>query len=190
MGLPRFARGSSFILPPSSLLFLFIPPPSALIPRFDGIIYKGATRLKPSAIAAIAVLTAASAHAQMYKCVDERGTTHYTDKPGPECKGDKVDIRAAPPLSGRIDGRTEDLAGAERDFRQRQIDQALQDKDAARKLEAQKRRCASMHAEYRRLTSGVRLARINEKGERVYVEDAERDRRAAQLKTDIARNCP
>jgi hypothetical protein len=47
-----------------------------------------------------------------------------------------------------------------------------------------------MHAEYQRLTSGRRLARVNEKGERVYVEDAERDRRAAQLQADIARACP
>jgi hypothetical protein len=146
--------------------------------------------LKPSAIAAIALLATASAHAQMYKCVDERGTTHYTDKPGPECKGGKVDIRPAPPISGKLEERKEDLGAAERDFRQRQVDQAHQDRDDARKQETQKRRCANMHAEYQRLTSGRRLARVNEKGERIYVEDAERDRRAVQLKTDIARTCP
>jgi hypothetical protein len=146
--------------------------------------------LKLSAIAAIAMLAAASAHAQMYKCVDESGTTHYTDKPGPGCKGGKVDIRAAPPISGKLDERKEDLGAAERDFRQRQIDQAHQDRDDARKQEAQKRRCANMHAEYQRLTSGRRLARVNEKGERIFVEDAERDRRAAALKNDISRACP
>ena len=37
---------------------------------------------------AIAVLLAFSipAHAQMYKCVDERGVTRYSDKPMPGCK--------------------------------------------------------------------------------------------------------
>lgn len=146
--------------------------------------------MKPLAVVAIAALAVASAHAQMYKCVDAGGTTHYTDKPGPECKGEKVDIRPAPPISGKLDARKEDLGGQEREFRQRQMDQARKDQDDARQLEKQKRDCARMHAEYRRLTSGVRLARVNEKGERVYVEDAERDRRAGQLKADIARACP
>jgi len=145
--------------------------------------------LKPSAIAVLGLLAAAPVHAQMYKCVDDRGVTHYTDKPGPECKSEKVDIRPAPPLSGKLEERKEDLAGQEREFRQRQIDQARQDKQDARDLEAQKRRCAGMHAEYQRLTSGYRVARVNEKGERVFMEDADRDKRAAQLKSDIARNC-
>ena len=30
--------------------------------------------------------------AQMYKCVDERGVTSYSDKPRPGCKGGEVDI--------------------------------------------------------------------------------------------------
>ena len=44
--------------------------------------------------------------------------------------------------------------------------------------------------EMQRLTSGRRLARVNEKGERIFVEDAERERRAAALKNDISRSCP
>ena len=146
--------------------------------------------MKPSAIAVIVLLAAAPVHAQMYKCVDDRGVAHYTDKPDPDCKSEKVDIRPAPPLSGKLQERKEDLGEAERDFRQRQVDQALQDKKDARAQDAQKRKCAAMHAEYQRLTSGYRLARINEKGERVFVEDAERDTRAAKVKADIDRNCP
>jgi len=147
--------------------------------------------VKPWAIVAIAAaVSAAPVHAQMYKCVDERGATHYTDKPQPRCKGGPVDIRAAPPISGKVEQRQEDLTGAERDFQRRQIERTGKDQDEARKLEAQKRRCASMNAEYQRLTSGYRLARINEKGERIYVEDVDRDKRATQLKADIARQCP
>jgi len=53
-------------------------------------------------IIALGFLLAAAfpAAAQMYKCVDERGVTHYTDKPRPDCKGGKVDIRPIPSLSG------------------------------------------------------------------------------------------
>ena len=126
----------------------------------------------------------------MYKCVDDRGVAHYTDKPDPDCKSEKVDIRPAPPISGKLQERKEDLGEAERAFRERQVDQARQEKQDARAQEAQKRKCAAMHAEYQRLTSGYRIARANEKGERVFMEDAERDRRTARLKEDIARQCP
>ena len=141
-------------------------------------------------LAVLAAISAAPIHAQMHKCVDERGVTYYTDKPEPGCKGGPVDIRPTPPASGKADGRKEDLVGAEREFQRRQIERERKDQDEARKLAAQKRSCASMHAEYQRLTSGRRLARTNERGERVYVEDAERERRAAQLKSDLARQCP
>jgi hypothetical protein len=141
-------------------------------------------------VAVLAAISAAPVHAQMHKCVDERGVTHYTDKPGPGCKGGPVEIRPTPPASGKVDERKGDPASAEGEFQRRQIQRERKDQDEARKLEAQKRRCASMHADYGRLTSGRRLARTNEKGERVYVEDAERERRAAQLKGDLARQCP
>jgi len=146
---------------------------------------------KPWAIvAAVAAFSAAPVPAQMYKCVDERGVTHYTDKPRPGCKGSEVDIRPAPPLSGKVQEHKEDLMGAEREFRRRQIERDRKDQDEARKLEAQKRRCASMHSQYQRLSNARGVYRTNEKGERVYVEDAERERRLAQMKSDIARQCP
>jgi hypothetical protein len=51
-------------------------------------------------LAAALALAAAPAAAQMYKCVDQRGVTHYTDKPQPNCKGGPVDIRGSPLISG------------------------------------------------------------------------------------------
>ena len=46
----------------------------------------------------ILLLACAPAYAQMYKCVDPRGVTHYSDKPlPPSCKGGAVKIRATPP---------------------------------------------------------------------------------------------
>ncbi len=44
------------------------------------------------------LLACAPAYAQMYKCVDARGVTHYSDKPlPPSCKGGAVKIRGTPP---------------------------------------------------------------------------------------------
>ncbi len=46
----------------------------------------------------ILLLACAPAYAQMYKCVDARGVTHYSNKPlPPSCKGGAVKIRATPP---------------------------------------------------------------------------------------------
>ena len=43
----------------------------------------------------LALLTATTAHAQkVFRCVDERGGTYYTEKPGPGCKPTRID--AAP----------------------------------------------------------------------------------------------
>jgi len=141
-------------------------------------------------LAVAAAMAAAPATAQMFKCVDENGITHYTDKPPPGCRGSAVDIRPQPPISGKSAPRNEDFTRADRDFRNRQMDRERAEKEDARKREAQKRRCASLQAEYERFTSGRRIARTNEKGERIYMEDAEREQRAAKLKNDIAQGCP
>jgi hypothetical protein len=54
-------------------------------------------------LAAVLALSALPAAAQMYKCVDERGVTHYSDKPQPPgCKGGPVDIKGSPPISGTV----------------------------------------------------------------------------------------
>ena len=90
---------------------------------------------------ALAALLAASipVQAQMYKCVDERGVTSYSDSPRAGCKGKEVDIRPIPPVSGELKPDTSDLAGREADFRRRQIERsdAQADEDAGRKQECE-----------------------------------------------------
>ena len=52
---------------------------------------------------ALALLAATTAHAQtqkVFRCVDERGGTYYTEKPGPNCKQTRIDTapgQAQPP---------------------------------------------------------------------------------------------
>lgn len=147
--------------------------------------------VKPWVIAAaLAAVSAAPVHAQMIKCVDQSGVTHYTDKPPPGCKGGQVDIRPAPPISGKVQESKENISDAERDFQRRRIERERKEQGEAKNLDAQKRRCASMHAEYQNLSSARRIVRTNEKGEREAVDSADIDRRVAQLKADIAQNCP
>jgi uncharacterized protein DUF4124 len=128
-----------------------------------------------------------SANAQMYKCVDARGVTFYSDKPQPGCKGDKVDIQASPPLGGGAAPRPpQSFAGQDAEFKRRQIE-----RDQAELQEKQQvaMRCAKLRNEYSVLASGGRIYQRNSLGERVYLEDSTRDTRLAQLKEEM-RRCP
>jgi len=122
----------------------------------------------------------------MHKCVDERGVTYYSDTPRPGCAGGPVDIRPIPPVSGKESPRSSSLAGEDAEFKRRQIQR---EQAEAREKTALEQRCASLRSEYALLGSGVPIIKSNERGERVYLEDATRDARMAQIKEQM-RACP
>jgi hypothetical protein len=77
-------------------------------------------RSQPARFSASDVLALAlPAHAQMYKCVDSRGVTHYADQPTEGCRNAAVDIRPSPPISGRLTPSAADPAQQDADFRRR-----------------------------------------------------------------------
>lgn len=135
---------------------------------------------------ALALAAAGSAHAQMYKCVDERGVMHYTDKPRPGCKGGEVDIRPIPPMGGAIKAPGDDVKRQDAEFRRRQISREQEESKDRKALE---QRCQKVRNELLRLQSAGRIARLDDKGERVYMDDAVRQQRIEQLKSEF-RGCP
>ena len=137
-------------------------------------------------LALAALLLALPAHAQMYKCVDERGVTHYTDKPRPDCKGGKVDIRPIPPVSGENTAPPSNFAAQDAEFRRRQIESAQAEE---REKAALDQRCAQLRRELDFLSHGGRISNVDAQGRRVYVDDATRASRLAQVKEQL-RLCP
>ena len=135
---------------------------------------------------AIALAWAAGVQAQMYKCVDERGVTQYSDKPRPGCKGGPVDIRPIPSISGSLSERSDDFAREDADFNRRQNER---ERAAAKERAELQARCKALRQEQARLSSGRRLAQVNDQGERVYLPDEVRDQRLAQVR-DALRTCP
>ena len=122
----------------------------------------------------------------MYKCVDERGVTHYTDKPRPDCKGSPVDIRPIPSTSGKPAARSGDFAGQDADFKRRQIERAqAQAKDKT----ALDQRCSRLRREESWLSYSGRITQTDAQGQRVFVDDAARDARLAQVREQL-RLCP
>jgi hypothetical protein len=134
--------------------------------------------------ALVLALVAAPAAAQMYKCKDERGVVQYTDKPIAGCK--EVEIRASPPISGTLQAPNEDVAKQDAEFRRRQIER---DKRAGAAQQAQVQRCSELRREYSMLNTSRRVVRMNESGEREFMDDAVRERRLAELQRDLA-GCP
>jgi hypothetical protein len=90
----------------------------------------------------VLLLTCAPAYAQMYKCVDERGVTHYSDKPlPPTCKGGAVKIRGTQPSTGTRRPTAPAAAGTTADLN---------------------RRCARTAQEYTRMQSARRDGKPDE----------------------------
>jgi hypothetical protein len=133
-----------------------------------------------------ALLVTLPATAQMYKCVDARGVVQYSDKPSPGCKGGPVDIQPIPSISGQGTTPPPTASQQDTDFRRRQIErERLESSEKA----ALAQRCARVRQELDWLSASTRVSRINDAGERVYMDDATRESRLAQLKQQI-RDCP
>ena len=137
--------------------------------------------LKPLAL--LLVLLAAFPPAQMYKCVDERGVTHYTDS-RPGCAAGRSTSGRSRPCRARSLSARSSFAGEDADFKRRQ-----RASRPRREKAALVQRCTNLRSEYALLNSGVPIIKSNERGERVYMEDATRDERMAQIKEQM-RACP
>ncbi len=125
----------------------------------------------------------------MYKCIDARGVTQYSDKPCAEGKGREVDIRGQPPISGKVTPYREDLKSAERDFQRREAQRQREQQSDEKTQQARQKRCDSQRAQLQRLEEQRRIASVNSKGERVYLDDSSRQQRMEQLRADISRQC-
>ena len=131
------------------------------------------------ALAAALLALALPALAQMYKCVDATGVTRYADRPAPGCKA--VDIRPSPPLSGEVKARDQDFAVQDAELKRRLLEREGAESKAREAREMEEQRCASLRREETILASGVPVRRYNDKGEAVFMDDAVRDTRRAEL---------
>lgn len=137
-------------------------------------------------------LMVAPVSAQMYRWVDEQGKVHYTDQPPPEKakSGKKLDIPNQP-ASPAADA-TKTSKDKELEFRKRQTDAATADekqKKADEEKQAAAANCDSARKNLRSLEEGGRVFTYNEKGERAYMSDAEREKSMATAKKAIADWC-
>ena len=132
----------------------------------------------------------APAHA-IYKWVDEKGVTHFSDDPPPDGrKVQKIEPKVTPPSS---EAKPTDWKQREQDMRQKRLEQ--DQKDEYRKAKAQNNaaerhnRCVYARRELHVLEKQVPVYSVNERGEKVYLEDKDRPAQVAQWKQAIAEYC-
>jgi hypothetical protein len=151
--------------------------------------------MTPRYLIAALLVAALPAAADMYKWVDEKGVTHYSESPPPEgTQSKKLDLPPLAPNAPASRGDTpEDWKGRELEFRRRMLDkQKAEASDKAKSDQTaamRKARCTEARRRLDLLDAGRPLYHTNEKGERVYMEDAERSTEGEKWRKEAAQYC-
>ena len=131
------------------------------------------------------------AAAQVYKWVDEKGATHYGERP-PE--GQNARRLESTPPAGPASPQPKAETGQEWqdkniEFQKRRIQRERKAEREQKEARDRQRRCVVARDDLRQMQS-ARLYELNEKGERVYLDDAGHKAAIDRVKQDIAKNCP
>lgn len=141
-------------------------------------------------IGVLLAVSCAPALAQIYKWVDANGVTHYGEKPPETGKAKELQLHEASPASGS-QAKAGDPAwqDKERAFKQRQTER----EQTAAKLEkdkaAREEECKRAHAQLADLRSSGRAYETNDKGERVFLSDEQRDAQIAAREQEYNQHC-
>ncbi len=140
---------------------------------------------------AIALLFSLSAgQAQIYQWKDDSGKTIISDKPPVGAVRDERKVDAGTAASNAAPQKS--LADRELEFRQRQKE-AQENAEKAKKQQAvasnKSEYCDNARRQLQALESGERLGMRDEKGERYYMDDAQRQQETEKTRQAIAQNC-
>ena len=133
------------------------------------------------------------AYAQVYKWVDEKGVTHYGQRAPQGSKAKEVDDKLANPAGAKSGSAKEpSWQDQESEFQGRRI-KAEQAAQAEAKKQAQEANlriaCNEARDSLARMKASSRTYKLNEKGERVYNSEQERDAAIARQEQLIATRC-
>jgi hypothetical protein len=142
--------------------------------------------------AALLVLALASLPAAaVYKWVDEKGVTHYSETPPPDAKATQVETRIVGP-SGST-GATDDWKQKELERRKERLDRDQAEDYAKRNSEhdaaVRANRCQESRRQLAMLERALPIYRINERGEKLYLEDQDRPRQVEQWRSQAEKYC-
>ena len=167
-----------------------------------------------TSLACTAVLTAllllpAIGHGQAYKWRDEKGSIVYSDKPPPpnippgnilhapklkQSAPDVVSAKGSVASGGAKASAPLTLAEREAESKKRGAEAAKKVAEDAKKADADSARletCKQLRIQLASIDSGQRQRRVNEKGEAVFLDDAQISAEKARVSQQLASNsCP
>ena len=143
-------------------------------------------------VLAVSVVACAcfTAQAQVYKWIDASGVTHYSEKPPENTKSKEVQLRNSAPAPAPVlpkdqkdakdakdakDDRALTLQERERAFRQRQIVREQAEAKQARDRTEREAECKKMSVNLNDMRRTPVIYDLNDKGERVYKSDKQRE---------------
>ena len=136
------------------------------------------------------VLLPLAAAAQMYKWVDEKGVTHYSETPPPDGKGAKVDIKPSGPAT---QPPATDWKQKELDTRQQRIQKEQQEQNQKAQEQnvnsARRNNCLEAQRQLNIAQTPRPVFQVNEKGEKVYLDDKERQREIDGWQANVRKYC-
>jgi hypothetical protein len=152
-------------------------------------------------LGAAALVALPAAAQQLYKYVGPDGKVQYSDRPPPGGqKAEKITTSrisssgGAAAASGDAAKSSAPKTAAEQEqaFRQRKTEadeKARKGEKVAQEQQQQAEACANARRDLAGVQSGARVARLNEAGERIFLDDAGVQGEIARLQRDVAANC-
>jgi hypothetical protein len=144
--------------------------------------------MKRVMMVAIALAVAPAAMAQLYKSVDKDGRVIYTDQP-PSTDAKVLNIPKsvtdAPSPSKSYVAQDKENEKKKKDA----ADKAAKAGDPAKKAQEDQARCAQARSAYQMYADGGRIFKNNEKGERVFLSDAEIESERARSRREMDEAC-
>ena len=146
--------------------------------------------MKPLVLAVASLLVAGAVNAQIYQWKDDKGRTIISDKPpvGNVTQSRKIET-SSPSTSA---APQESVADRDLAFRQRLKEsetKAEEAKAAESAAAAKKDNCERAQKHLQVLESGERIAMRDDKGERYFLDDAQRQQEQAKAKEAMQANC-
>jgi hypothetical protein len=128
------------------------------------------------------------ASSQVYKWVDERGVTHYAERPPQGGRATQVPNSAETPAPGPAPS-ADDYRQKDLEFRQRRIQAEAAEERRREENSRRQEQCNRQRDVLVQLREARRTYTLNESGERIYMDDAGRDAAIARQERIVARSC-
>jgi hypothetical protein len=145
-------------------------------------------------LAALA-LTPCAVQAQVYKCVDPAGKVVYTQDPCPKGARSSAlsrDPAPAPKESREAASGQKSATTPEEAFRKRRQEQAEAEKKSSQQqaqTQDKQENCRAARGQLTSLESGIRQVRINENGERYFLDDDQIEQEKARARKAVESSC-